>query len=41
MNLGKNKLEKDGAKILASFLKENKTIQFLDVSDNSFGVAGG
>lgn len=40
LNLSKNSLGKEGAKILAEAIMPNKTLQVLDISKNFIGVSG-
>lgn len=41
LNLSRNNLNKEGAKVLSNFLESNKTLEFLDLSGNKVGVSGG
>jgi hypothetical protein len=41
LNLAKNNLHKEGAKIIAQLLEVNTTIEYLDISGNLIGVSGG
>ena len=40
LDLSKNNLDKEGAKVLASVLPYNNVIEVLDLSKNAIGVSG-
>lgn len=40
LNLSKNSLQKEGAKILAKVFEINQVLEFVDLSKNQIGVSG-
>lgn len=41
LNLARNDLQKEGAKVIAQLLEVNQTVQHLELSGNKIGVSGG